>query len=213
MKRNIRARWIFATALLAALLAAPAPAQDGGQDGGQDQGQDAEPPAAPQQEGSGAAPEAPGTAQEPSGRAQQAPNNTGELVIQYLQQDIFLRPGVGLKSVKLGMPFEAVLQAWGEPASRDSGSWTDTKLIYRAGNHTRIILSGDDSVESMRVQGGLGSPYTTTEGVSFGMAQHHLATFYGAKQARSGKVTYSKRGIGFGFTQGRVSEIRIFYPD
>lgn len=212
MKRNLRARWLLSPALLAALLAAPAAAQNQDQDQNQDPGQaqDTEQSAAPRQQESEAAPESPGTAQEPSGRARQAPNNTAELVVEYLQQDIFLRPGVGLKSVKLGMPFQAVLQAWGEPASRGEG---DTKLIYTAGSHTRIILSGDDSVESIRVKGGLGSPYTTTEGVSFGMAQHHLATFYGAKQARSGKVTYSKRGIGFGFTQGRVSEIRIFYPD
>jgi len=197
MKRDVRARWIFVTALLAALLAAPAPAQD--------QGQDEEQTGTPQGQLE--------AAQQPSGGARQLPDNAAEMVTDYLDQDIFLRPGVGLKNVKLGMPFEGVLRAWGEPASRDGGTWTDPRLVYKVGNHTRIVLSGDDSVESIRVEGDVSSPYTTTEGASFGMAQHQLATIYGAREARSGKVTYAKRGIGFVLTQGQVSEIRIFYPD
>lgn len=150
----------------------------------------------------------------PAGVAQnQDPPSAAEMVTDYLEQDIFLRPGVGLKQVKLGMPFEQVLQAWGEPTSTGRHDLVDKKWTYEIANHTRIALIGGDNVEAMRIEGGFNSPYVTTEGAAFGMAQHQLATIYGARNAESGKVTYDERGIGFILDGGQVSEIRIFSPD
>ena len=139
--------------------------------------------------------------------------SAAEMVTDYLKQDIFLRPGVGLKKVKLGMSFEQVLQTWGKPTRTRRQVFGENQWIYEVADHTRIALIGDNSVESIRLEGGVSSPYTTTEGASFGMAQHQLATIYGAREADSGRVTYSERGVAFVLEQGQVSEIRIFHPD
>lgn len=139
--------------------------------------------------------------------------SAAEMVTDYLKQDIFLRPGVGLKKVRLGMSFKQVQQTWGKPTRTRRQVFGENQWVYEVGDHTRIALIGDDSVESMRLEGGVASPYTTTEGASFGMAQHQLATIYGSGEADSERVTYAKRGVGFGLDQGQVSEIRIFHPD
>lgn len=151
-------------------------------------------------------------AQETQDARDQLPGSAAEMVTDYLEQDIFLRPGAGLKKVNLGMSFEAVLQAWGEPDSRDRRNVFGNEWTYEIGDNSRIVLSGGDSVETMRIMGDINSPYTTTEGASFGMPQHQLATIYGAREAESGKVNYSERGVGFTLDQGQVSEIRIFSP-
>jgi len=143
----------------------------------------------------------------------QEPPSAAEMVTDYLEQDIFLRPGVGLKKVRLGMSFKQVLQTWGQPTSTRRQVFGENHWIYEVADHTRIALIGEDSVESMRLEGGVASPYTTSEGASFGMAQHQLATIYGAGETDSGRVTYAERGVGFGLDRGQVSEIRIFYPD
>lgn len=150
----------------------------------------------------------------PAGTGQtQAPPSAAEIVTDYLNQDIFLRPGVGLKQVSLGMPFEQVLQTWGKPTRTDRHNLIDKKWVYEFANHTRIAVIGGDNVEAMRVQGGLDSPYVTTEGASFGMPKHQLITIYGAVNAESDKVIYNERGVGFVLKWGQISEIRIFPPD
>ncbi|MDZ7842987.1 MAG: hypothetical protein U5R46_19540 [Gammaproteobacteria bacterium] len=194
MKRDKTAAAIYLTLLLAAALAtSAAPAQD-----------EAPEPAT----GDGA------TAPEPSTTApDQQPRSAAEMVTEYLEQDIFLRPGVGLNKVSVGTSFEQVLAAWGEPTSRGTHNLVDNKWTYRIGESSRIILTGGDSVKTMRIQGGISSPYSTTEGASFGMAQHQLATIYGPREAESGTVSYDERGVGFVLNQGQVTEIRIFAPD
>lgn len=136
-----------------------------------------------------------------------------ELVTDYLKQDIFLRPGIGLKKVSIDMDFEEVLQAWGPPASRRRTGAVDNRWVYEVADHTRITLVGGNRVEVIRVAGGFSSPYVTTEGAAFGMAQHQLSSIYGHKEAASGKVDYEARGIGFELERGQVSEIRVFSPE
>lgn len=148
----------------------------------------------------------------PTGGAAQSesPASAAEMVTDYLQQDIFLRPGVGLKKVKIGTPFEQVRRTWGQPAEAGRHRLLDNEWVYEIAGHTRIVLIGDDSVEIMRIEGGVNSPYTTTEGASFGMPRHQLATIYGGTDAESNKVTYAERGIGFTLERGQVSVIRVF---
>jgi len=191
MKRDKHAIFALITALFACLAAPPAPGQTDSQGAGQSEAQ---------QNGSEAAP----------GGGQ---STAAEMITDYLRQDIFLRPGVGLKKVKIGMPFEQVLRTWGAPTSRERHDLIDNKWVYEIGNHTRIALIGGNSIESMRIAGGFNSPYVTSEGASFGMAQHQLATIYGAREAKSGRVSYEERGISFGLDGGQVSEIRVFQPD
>lgn len=139
------------------------------------------------------------------------PPTAAELVTDYLKQDIFLRPGVGLKKVKIGTTFDQVLKVWGRPTSKGGGiagnEWT-----YQLANNTRITLSGGDKVRTMDVAGGLGCPYVTTEGASFGMARYQLATIYGSAPGESDTVTYDHRGISFVLDHGQVSEIQVFAP-
>lgn len=200
MKRYKTASGIHATLLLGALLApSAAPAQE-----------DA---ATPDDAPDGDTPALKTPAPAPPAVDQQ-PRSAAEMVTEYLEQDIFLRPGVGLKKVRIGMSFEEVLAAWGEPTSRGSHNLVDNKWTYELDDDSRITLTGGGSVKTMRIQGGIGTPYTTTEGASFGMARHQIATIYGAREAQSGEaVSYDERGIGFILDQGQVSEIRIFSPD
>ncbi|HSH40570.1 MAG TPA: hypothetical protein VK973_00390 [Arenicellales bacterium] len=155
-----------------------------------------------------------GYAGAPPAQAQnQEPPTAAEMVTDYLKQDIFLEPGVGLKSVRIGTSFAQVRQEWGAPTRTDRHDLIDEKWIYEIADHTRIALIGGDSVEAIRVEGSFNSPYGTTEGASFGMPRHQLATIYGAGKSGSNNLTYDKRGVGFVLRQGQVSEIRIFPPD
>lgn len=205
MKRDKTAAtiYIYLTLLLAAALATPAAlAQD------ETPARSGEPDQFEQAPGDGApAPEPNTTAPD------QQPRSAAEMVTEYLEQDIFLRPGVGLNKVSVGTSFEQVLATWGEPTSRGTHNLVNNKWTYQIGESSRIILTGGDSVKTMRIQGGISSPYTTAEGASFGMAQHQLATIYGPREAESGTVSYDERGVGFVLDQGQVTEIQIFAPD
>jgi len=155
-----------------------------------------------------------GHAGPPAAHAQnQDPATAAEMVTDYLEQDIFLQPGVGLKKVRIGTPFAQVRQEWGAPTSTDRHDLIDEKWIYEIGQHTRIALIGGDKVKAIRVEGAFNSPYSTTEGASFGMTRHQLATIYGSGDSGSNSLTYEKRGVGFAMEHGQVSEIRIFPPD
>ncbi len=133
-----------------------------------------------------------------------------EMVTDYLRQDIFVRPGVGLKKVKIGMPFDQVLKAWGPPTSK--AGTVDNQWTYQVGSNTKITLFGDNKVKVMKIAGGFNTPYVTTEGASFGMPQYQLATIYGSAKEVTGKIVYNHRGIGFVMDRGQVSEIQVFAP-
>ncbi|MGA8261992.1 MAG: hypothetical protein WB783_17400 [Arenicellales bacterium] len=152
-----------------------------------------------------------GSDQSPSDTQGENPPTAAELVTDYLRQDIFLQPGVGLKKVRIGTPFGQVLKVWGPPTSKGGGisgnAWT-----YQLGGSTKITLSGDSKVKVMEVAGGFSCPYVTTEGASFGMARYQLATIYGSAPGSSDTVTYDHRGIGFVLDHGQVSEIQVFAP-
>jgi opacity protein-like surface antigen len=139
------------------------------------------------------------------------PPTAAELVTDYLRQDIFLRPGVGLEKVKIGTPFTQVLKVWGRPTGKGGGI-SGNEWTYQLGGSTKITLSGDSKVKTMEVTGGLSCPYVTTEGASFGMAVYQLATIYGSAPVNSGTVTYDHRGIGFVLDHGQVSGIQLFAP-
>lgn len=147
------------------------------------------------------------------GQGGQQPGSAAELVTDYLERDIFLRPGVGLEKVRIGISFDRALQQWGPPTSKSGNEFIGHEWTYDVAGHTRITLKGRYKVEAIRVAGGVNSPYLTTEGASFGMARHQLATIYGPEESDSSKVEYDDRGIGFKLDQGQVSEIRIFPPD
>lgn len=137
----------------------------------------------------------------------------GALIVEYLNQDIFLRPGVGLKQIHIGMRFDQVRAIWGPPTHTDRHGLLDNKWSYKVGPRSRIVLIGEQHVQFMHVAGGIGSPYLTTEGASFGMPTYQVTRIYGRRKLdSSGDLTYPRRGIGFNFDHGRLSEIRVFRP-
>ncbi|MBS1269100.1 MAG: hypothetical protein MAG794_00043 [Gammaproteobacteria bacterium] len=142
----------------------------------------------------------------------QGTSSAAKLVTDYLQRDIFLQPGVGLKKVKIGTAFDRVLQTWGPPTQKKRDNIFGNRWTYKIADHTMITLIGGDSVEVMNITGKFTSPYVTTEGASFGMAQHQLATIYGPKETDSERLNYNDRGIGFVLDHGQVSKIRLFPP-
>lgn len=152
-----------------------------------------------------------GSDQSGSGARGENPPTAAELVTDYLEQDIFLQPGVGLKKVRIGTPFDHVLKVWGPP-TRKGGGISGNEWTYQLGDNARITLSGDSKVKVMEVAGGFSCPYVTTEGASFGMARYQLATIYGTAPGSSDTVTYSHRGIEFILDHGQVSEIQVFAP-
>lgn len=190
MKRNKHAISVLAVCLFSTWLICPGPAR----------AQEQDQPAAPAED------TVQGQAQ-----GQQSPT-AAEMVTDYLEQDIFLRPGIGLKKVHVGMRFKDVLKAWGPPTEKGGSIVIANKWTYQVGDHTKIKLAGNETVDEITIAGGVSSPYVTTEGASFGMAQYQLATIYGSAPEKDDQVVYKQRGIGFVLDQGQVSEMHVFSP-
>ena len=106
--------------------------------------------------------------------AQAPPPATGEVITRYLQQDIFIRPGVGFRSVQLGHSFVQVAQVWGEPVGmRRTGFFRSNRIWgYQVGPNTEVLLSGPSRVTTIEVRGTMGSAFQSTEGARFGMTPH-----------------------------------------
>lgn len=144
-------------------------------------------------------------------KAQENPT-AAEIVTDYLGQDVFLRPGVGLKKVRIGMDFKQILQAWGRPTIVEKNDIGGTRWTYQIADHTRITLLGGNKVGTITIAGEFNSPYVTTEGAGFGMARHQIASIYGPSDTDSDEIDYDNRGIGFVLERGQVSEMKVFSP-
>lgn len=136
-----------------------------------------------------------------------------EKVIRYLQSDIFVKPGLGLKKVRLGMTFRQVLEKWGKPEkSRRTGAFgRQIEWIYTAGDGTEILLSGGKMIGVISLRGKMQSSYETTEGARFGMATYSITSIYGRPREgfKDSIMDYPKRGIKFIFRNGRVHIITV----
>lgn len=150
----------------------------------------------------------------PAGAQDTLPLPRDETLLRYLQQDIFINPGSGLKAVQLGHSFEHVLATWGRPRATGRAGFlgSDRAWIYEGGRNTTVVLVGDDTVERMEVRGNLSSPYQTTEGARFGMPRHQVLSMYGRPGGDAGpeRVEYPARGVAFGFHNGSLRSIEVF---
>lgn len=153
------------------------------------------------------------------------PQITPETVVRYLQQDIFISPGIGFDKVKIGQPFAEVAAAWGvpdeasghDPAQKNAeatGTDGGIEWVYLAGRDSRITLTGGSNVNTITVEGSLSSPFASAEGANFGMTPQQVISIYGPPTT-SGSLTqidYSSQGVAFGFEHGSLKTIRVFNP-
>ena len=136
-------------------------------------------------------------------------------IAQYLQRDIFLRPGVGFERVQIGQSFDHVLQAWGQPqATRKRGVFRNThEWFYGGGKDTVVSVTGKKIVSEIKIRGTFTTPFQTVDGARFGMAPHEIVTIYGRNADSSPtSLTYASRGVGFEFADGAVSAIIVAAP-
>lgn len=145
----------------------------------------------------------------------QQPRITPESVIRYLQQDIFISPGVGFQKVQVGQSFQHVALIWGNPnQAYDSDVGSKIAWVYRIDHESEIALSGSTKVESIEITGSFNSPYTSSEGANFGMTPHQVVSIYGqpAEGGNLVKLRYPHKGITFGFKNGALRMMRVFAP-
>lgn len=140
---------------------------------------------------------------------------TPESVIRYLQQDLFVTPGVGFQKVRIGQTFKQVALAWGNPnKAYDSDVGSETAWVYKIGRDSEIAVSGTTRVSSIKITGTFNSPFSSTEGANFGMTPHQVIGIYGKPSGDENlvKLRYPGKGITFGFKSGALRSMRVFRP-
>ncbi len=137
-------------------------------------------------------------------------------LLKYLQQDIFLTPGVGLKKVRIGQPISQVIKAWGPPQQRKNSGFLGRKqqwLYQGLGNTDIIVTSLNNRVNRLSFRAHLVSPYQTINGLQFGMVSVQVRSLLGVGQAgNNGQLLYPDKGLTIEFKEGRGQNITIFKP-
>lgn len=150
--------------------------------------------------------------------AQTLPNQPvtpSDLVLLYLQQDMFLSPGSGFQAVRIGQTFDHAAKVWGNPKKaqrqRLNGAiqWT-----YEAADGTRLILNGKQTIQLISVVGASNSLYQSAQGARFGMTPGEVARLYrGPTPRRKVKqLSYPRLGISFRFASGTLAAMQVFAP-
>ncbi|MCG6871508.1 MAG: hypothetical protein LJE84_04380 [Gammaproteobacteria bacterium] len=138
-----------------------------------------------------------------------------EFISHLLQADVHVRAGQGLKAVRVGSSFQAVLKAWGRPIRSEDGHLLGTnKWYYRADYFTEVRVDGKKFVEKIVLRGKPGSPFQTTRGAGFGMPAFQISALYGAGRASRDKslIAYPQLGISFRFASGALEGIEVYAP-
>jgi len=141
---------------------------------------------------------------------------TPDIIIQHLQQDIFLKPGAGLRKIHLGISFKEVLKLWGKPnevKNRGLGVLGGNSRLWRyeRKGDANVVLAGNQVVQSIEINGTRGALYQSTEGARFGMASRRVISIYGKPQRVDGnKISYDRRGIAFIFDKTGLRAMRVF---
>ncbi len=150
--------------------------------------------------------------------AQTAPDQPvtpADLVLHYLQQDMFLRPGNGFQRVHIGQTFDQAAKVWGKPKTAKRGRVDKiNQWVYEAGDGTVLILNGKQAINSITVAGASSSLYQSTQGARFGMTPSEVARLYPGLPPR-GKVkqlSYPRLGIAFSFANGTLAAMQVFAP-
>ena len=153
--------------------------------------------------------------QQPALAQSDAPRVTPETIVRYLSQDLFLSPGVGFKRVRIGLPFVKVAQVWGVPNKGFESSETGNQVIWLyLARDSSISLTGGSNVKTIRIEGSLTSPFSSSEGAHFGMTPHQVISIYGPPEENVNltRLSYPSRGIEFAFEHGGLKWMRVFSP-
>jgi hypothetical protein len=151
---------------------------------------------------------------QPEAPAPAAPN-AADLVTHFYTQDIFIAPGRGFRTVRLGASFQSAVQAWGPPQRVEEHPLfgISRRATWAAGPDGTVILSGFARIEEIEIRGGANTPLQTVEGVRLGMPGYQVTTIYGqAGSSGEHELAYPARGIAFGLNNGLVAAIKVFAP-
>jgi len=148
--------------------------------------------------------------------------STGSLTMRekmqmFLQQDAFIKPGVGFRQIRLGISFSEVLDLWGVPEKDEKSVLPGSKRhwFYKPEGASLIIISGKDTVETITVRGTPASIFQTLEGARFGIAPDRVLRIYGepSKKPKEDLIRYPELGIEFAFANERLGQIDIIEKD
>ena len=134
-------------------------------------------------------------------------------ILEYLQHDIFIEPGKGLKKIHLGMPMAQVIGTWGKPLREKTSGLSEREYqwVFRGKDGTLINVTGHKTVEKMGFLNPAGGIYETIQGARMGMLPYEITGIYGIPTGKQQKnsLFFKHRGISFGFTQGRVDRMIV----
>lgn len=143
----------------------------------------------------------------------EASEDIREKVLRYLESDIFITEGYGLKKVHLGQSMDDLIEQIGQPhkSNRVTLFGGNRKLYYRIDSNTEmLVIVTKRGVEQIVFEGNLSSSYSTYSGARFGMSQAELQIIYGNGAVKKSTIRYSRKGIGFGFKNGKINIIQVF---
>lgn len=135
-------------------------------------------------------------------------------ILQYLQSDLFIRPGIGLRDVFLGQPIKAAIEKLGDPVKykRTGLVSRSHKLVFKLNHDTYLGIKGKNRIRRLQISATDGSLYRTREGARFGMRPAEVIALYGKvdRKTKRNQIYYPLSGIGFVFSKGKLSSINIF---
>jgi hypothetical protein len=120
-------------------------------------------------------------------------------------------PGEGFKNIKLGEPVEKLLRLWGRPKSVNSKGTLSYQLSFKTTIH---FLVKENHIDTIAINGRVGSLAHINNGVVFGMTQGQVRALFNATpdKVKQNLLRYKSLGIELGFDSNRLTEIAIFKP-
>lgn len=120
--------------------------------------------------------------------------------------DRLIIPGQRVGQIKIGMPASTVSQAWGQADSVTPMGQGGRSLYRYREEALGLIVSNSGRIEGLVMETG---DFITQQGVKVGSSQAEVVRAFGQAPMSGGSLIYEKKGIGFRFTQGRVSQITV----
>ncbi|MBQ7568071.1 hypothetical protein IJT17_04625 [bacterium] len=143
--------------------------------------------------------------------------NSGSVCAIYVQKiedskallgDRLIMPGQRCGSIKIGMPANAVVQAWGQPDNvlqLQGGS-----CIYQYKEEMMGFIVRQNQISGMVIETG---DFITSHGIKVGSAKSDVLRIFGPCQEADSQLIYDKKGIGFRILDGRVQQITVLPKD
>ena len=138
-------------------------------------------------------------------------------VVEFLEKEKVVIPGVGFNSAKLGEGLNVILQRWGDPiTARELGLLgKTTEILYHPDENTMVVFSGKEALEEITIKGQPGSYTRTFKGITFGMSKRQVRqlTFQDPKKEKKDRLTYPDLGINYFFEDNVLSKMVVFPPE